>query len=204
MLKRTNNTLTRKLPEPISHCIPETLKAQYDNQPPPTKEWEKERSAHWAKFEIEGLEADIKFLEQPYDKHKTNGEVREIEDSLRKAKSKIAMLIEQLEFQVAPEAPPAATQPQAAPAAEAHPQSATENYMNALADPERRLIALRELGGTARYKRGRGGIQAWQFTGIQMLVNQEKKLGRKRHDEKTIRKDLREAAEAESLRKRTG
>ena len=70
-----------------------------------------------------------------------------------------------------------------------------------MADPERRLIALRELGGTAKWKR-RGGVQAWQFTGITELVQQEKAQGRKRHDEKTIREDLREAAEAESMAKR--
>jgi len=37
-------------------------------------------------------------------------------------------------------------------------------------DPERRLIALRALGGTARWRRGPGGTQAWQFSGIQNLL----------------------------------
>ena len=70
-------------------------------------------------------------------------------------------------------------------------------------DPERRLAALRALGGSAKWKRGRG-VQVWQFTGIQKLVAQEKTDGRKRIDEKTIRADLREAAEAENMEKRNG
>lgn len=71
-------------------------------------------------------------------------------------------------------------------------------------DPERRLAALRALGGTAKWKRGRDGIQAWQFKGIQKLVAQEKANERKRSDEKTIRDDLREAAEDESMARRIG
>ncbi len=69
-------------------------------------------------------------------------------------------------------------------------------------DPERRLAALRALGGSAKWRRNRVGIQAWRFTGIQKLVTQEKADGRKRSDEKTIRDDLREAAETESVEKR--
>ena len=84
------------------------------------------------------------------------------------------------------------------------PQTAPESAGDTLPDPERRLIALRELGGEARWKRGRGDVQAWQFTGIEKLVQQEKAQGRKRHDEKTIRQDLREAAQAESMAKRNG
>ena len=71
-------------------------------------------------------------------------------------------------------------------------------------DPERRLASLRALGGSAKWKRGRGGVQVWQFTGIQKLVAQEKTDGRKRIDEKTIRADLREAAETERMEKRNG
>ena len=69
-------------------------------------------------------------------------------------------------------------------------------------DPERRLAALRALGGSDKWKRGRDGVQAWQFTGIQKLVAQEKADRRKRSDEKTIRDDLREAAETERMEKR--
>ena len=69
-------------------------------------------------------------------------------------------------------------------------------------DPERRLAALRALGGSAKWKRSRDGVQVWKFTGIQKLVTREKADGGKRNDEKTIRKDLREAAEAESIEKR--
>jgi hypothetical protein len=66
------------------------------------------------------------------------------------------------------------------------------------------LIALRKLGGSAKWKRVRGREQTWHFIGIQKLVKQEKEQGRKRHDEKTIRKDLREAADAEAMKKRMG
>jgi len=76
--------------------------------------------------------------------------------------------------------------------------------MEAMPDPERRLIALRELGGATHWKRGRSGTQAWQINGIKNLVAQEKANRRKRSDEKTIRGDLREAAEAESMAKRAG
>ena len=70
-----------------------------------------------------------------------------------------------------------------------------------LQDPERRLVALRSLGGDARWKRGLNSVQTWQFTGIKKLVAQEKANKRKRSDEKTIREDLREAALAESIKK---
>jgi hypothetical protein len=59
-----------------------------------------------------------------------------------------------------------------------------------MSDQRRRLSLLRELGGTAKYKDG-----AWKFTGIGELVRAES--SRKRHDEKTIRADLRDAAQEE-------
>lgn len=78
---------------------------------------------------------------------------------------------------------------QAAPA-----QSAAEP-----ADPERRLQSLKALGGGARFTKGE-----WKFTGISALVVSEKAQGRKRSTEKTIRADLREAAENEREAKRAG
>ena len=66
-------------------------------------------------------------------------------------------------------------------------------------DPERRLARLRELGGNAKYSRC-----VWQFTGIGKLVESEKSERRNRNDEKTIRADLREAAQAEHDAKRAG
>lgn len=67
------------------------------------------------------------------------------------------------------------------------------------ADPERRLARLRSLGGSATYKHGE-----WQFKGISALVALEKNEERKRSDEKTIRADLKEAAENELVAKRAG
>ena len=64
-------------------------------------------------------------------------------------------------------------------------------------DPERRLARLRELGGNATYKRGE-----WKIVGISVLVASEKSESRKRSDEKTIRADLKEAAENELEAKR--
>ena len=64
-------------------------------------------------------------------------------------------------------------------------------------DPERRLALLRALGGNAIYRRGE-----WKITGISALVASEKSEGRKRCDEKTIRADLKEAAENERDAKR--
>lgn len=66
-------------------------------------------------------------------------------------------------------------------------------------DPERRLLRLRALGGSAKYLRGE-----WKFTGINDLVASEKKESRKRCDAKTIRADLKEAAQAERDRKQAG
>ena len=68
---------------------------------------------------------------------------------------------------------------------------------NATPDPERRLARLRALGGDAIYRRGE-----WKITGISALVASEKGEGRKRCDEKTIRADLKEAAENERDAKR--
>lgn len=66
-------------------------------------------------------------------------------------------------------------------------------------DPQRRLARLLAGGGSAKYRHGE-----WKFTGIAALVVSEKADRRKRSDEKTIRKDLREAAEAERDAKRAG
>ena len=88
----------------------------------------------------------------------------------------------------APEA--AQAEPQAAPVVGIDSNSTTP-------DPERRLALLRALGGNAIYRRGE-----WKITGISALVASEKSEGRKRSDEKTIRADLKEAAENERDAKR--
>ncbi len=67
------------------------------------------------------------------------------------------------------------------------------------ADPERRLALLRELGGRAIYCNG-----DWAFRGISKLVASEKAQGSSRSDEKTIRADLKEAAQNELDEKRAG
>ena len=64
-------------------------------------------------------------------------------------------------------------------------------------DPKRRLDALLALGGTIKHRDGE-----WRFTGMTALVKSEK--GRKRSDEKTIRGDLKEAAQAERDEKQAG
>lgn len=66
-------------------------------------------------------------------------------------------------------------------------------------EPERRLARLRSLGGCATYRRGE-----WKFRGITALVEIEKSEERNRSDEKTIRDDLREAAQNELDAKRAG
>lgn len=76
---------------------------------------------------------------------------------------------------------------------------AVAQVAQALPDPVRRLTALRDLGGTAKWI-----TMKWRFTKIKELVEQEKRTGKNRSDEKTIRKDLTEAAEAESVAKRNG
>ena len=63
---------------------------------------------------------------------------------------------------------------------------------DATPDPERRLTRLRQLGGNVTLRRGE-----WKCPGITALVAIEKSEGRKRCDEKTIRADLKEAAESE-------
>jgi hypothetical protein len=66
-------------------------------------------------------------------------------------------------------------------------------------DPERRLALLRTLGGSAKYFQDK-----WKFTGITELVAREKEDGRKRSSQKTIRADLKEAAQAERDAKNAG
>ena len=70
---------------------------------------------------------------------------------------------------------------------------------DATPDPERRLALLRALGGSATYRRNE-----WKFTGIAALVASEKSEGCKRSDEKTIRADLKEAAQNEREARRAG
>ena len=68
-----------------------------------------------------------------------------------------------------------------------------------VSEPDRRLKALRDLDGDAKWLK-----MKWRFTKIKDLVAQEKHAGKLRSDEKTIRKDLTEAAEAESMKRRSG
>lgn len=70
---------------------------------------------------------------------------------------------------------------------------------DATPDPERRLALLRALGGSATYKRGE-----WRFRGIVALEASEKREGRPRSSQKTIREDLIEAAQNEFEAKRAG
>lgn len=85
-----------------------------------------------------------------------------------------------------------------APAPEAAP-AAPEFSAQEAPDPERRLARLRELGGSAKYRDGN-----WRFTGITLLVADEEKQRRRRRDEKTIRADLKEAAQNEFEARRAG
>lgn len=71
--------------------------------------------------------------------------------------------------------------------------------MAKLDDPARRLAALRALGGSVQ----KVGTD-WKFRGIKELVAQEKAAGNARSDEKTIRADLRRAAEDEQSARRAG
>ncbi|MSQ65569.1 MAG: hypothetical protein EXR37_04340 [Limnohabitans sp.] len=66
-------------------------------------------------------------------------------------------------------------------------------------EPERRLALLRAMGGDAKKVKGE-----WRFTGTIGLVLREKADSRKRSDQKTIRVDLKAAADAESEDKREG
>ena len=86
-------------------------------------------------------------------------------------------------------------EPQAVPA----PVVADSASNDTTPDPERRLARLRALGGSATYKRGE-----WKIIGITYLVESEKSEGRKRSDEKTIRADLKEAAQNELDARRAG
>ena len=79
------------------------------------------------------------------------------------------------------------------------PDEPALNAQTAPDDPERRLSRLRELGGSAKHRGGE-----WRFTGIAKLVASEKAQGRSRSDEKTIRLDLKEAAQNEREAKRAG
>jgi hypothetical protein len=85
----------------------------------------------------------------------------------------------------------------------AHGSSTGGQSLPVVPEPQRRLTALRELGGEAKWKRYRGS-QQWTFTKIKILVAQEKHAKKLRSDEKTIRKDLTEAAAAESMKRRSG
>jgi len=66
-------------------------------------------------------------------------------------------------------------------------------------EPERRLQALRALGGEAKWLK-----MKWRFTKIVELTAQEKRSKMPRCDEKTIRKDLSHAAQAESMARHSG
>jgi hypothetical protein len=68
-----------------------------------------------------------------------------------------------------------------------------------LVEPARRLLRLQELGGKAICRRGR-----WRFTGIDALIAIETAEGRGRCSDKTIRKDLIEAAEELEQHRRAG
>lgn len=99
----------------------------------------------------------------------------------------------------------ATPEPKAAPVAMPEPTVAPVVAVSALGgvdhtpDPERRLVLLRALGGSSKYARGE-----WTFKGMAALVASEKANGFKRCDEKTIRADLKEAAQAEREAKSAG
>lgn len=82
-----------------------------------------------------------------------------------------------------------------APAASRHTAPACAT----VSEPERRLARLRTLGGDAKYKHGN-----WKITEIVALTNIEKSEGRGRSDQKTIRIDIKEAAQHELDAKRAG
>lgn len=66
-------------------------------------------------------------------------------------------------------------------------------------EPVRRLAALRAMGGDITYER-----HGWKIRGISELVKQEKLNHRQRCSEKTIRDDLKSAAEDEREARRAG
>ena len=84
-----------------------------------------------------------------------------------------------------------------APQSEATPVGCPSDEAPTPDDPARRLARLRELGGSAKRRNG-----DWKFIGIASLVASEKAQGRSRSDEKTIRADLKEAAQNELEAKR--
>lgn len=67
-------------------------------------------------------------------------------------------------------------------------------------DPERRIAVLRQIGGDV--KRNRNGT--FEITGINALVSKEKADGKPRTDPKTIRQDLKKAAQSEHDAKQEG
>lgn len=71
-----------------------------------------------------------------------------------------------------------------------------------LPDPQRRLAALRALGGTVRFNKKQNF--GWKFTLISKLRAQEVAAGKARSSEKTIRADLHDAADAERAAKASG
>jgi hypothetical protein len=84
--------LTPTVPEPMTGSIPKALKAQYDNRPPPTDEWEKERIAVWAEFEIDELETEIELLNNHFKRTGSMGEERIVQSNLNEANAKLAKL----------------------------------------------------------------------------------------------------------------
>jgi len=66
-------------------------------------------------------------------------------------------------------------------------------------DPQRRLQVLRDIGGSVLFSCGE-----WKIKGITRIVNREAAEGRKRSNQKTIRIDLKEAAEKERDARRQG
>lgn len=85
------------------------------------------------------------------------------------------------------------------PSMPAKQATTTETVADGIPEPQRRIALLRTLGGTAKYKNSE-----WAFTGITRLVAKEKADGRKRCTEKTVRVDLKEAAQAERAANRAG
>jgi hypothetical protein len=61
-----------------------------------------------------------------------------------------------------------------------------------VSEPARRLASLRALSGSSKYAKN-----DWRFTGFNELVLAERANGSKRCSEKTIRVDLKDAAQAE-------
>jgi hypothetical protein len=95
--------------------------------------------------------------------------------------------------------PPSAAAPNATQGS-GKPDDAHGGTGATMTEPERRLARLRsELGGDARYKNC-----TWSFHGSTKLALIEKSEGRARSSEKTIRADLKEAAQAERDAKAAG